>query len=319
MVLTMRRLGISVPLEQSGLDQLPALAREAEGLGFTDAWSFETNGWDAFTPLAAVLANTERMRTGTAIIPVFTRPPVVIAMHAATLDSLGPGRFVLGLGSSTPTVVEKWMGLSFEAPLGRTREVAQACRALLDGGRVGGARIAQVPPRHIPIYLAALGQAMARLAAEVGEGVVWFLAGPRAIPELIAAHPRPMDTVARITTIPGPRPAGLEAARRFLCTYALVPYYARFLRRQGFGEEVEAISSAWAAGDRDRAAAMVSDRMVDELALVGDPDRIAEGVQTYWRSGLGCPLISIISLRREPAARAAERQELLGHLSRSLL
>jgi alkanesulfonate monooxygenase SsuD/methylene tetrahydromethanopterin reductase-like flavin-dependent oxidoreductase (luciferase family) len=103
------RLGLSVPAD--GMAGLPELARRAEQLGWTDAWSMESRMFDAFTPLAATAAVTEHMRLGTAIVAAFLRPPGVTAMHAAALAGLAPGRFVLGLGSSTEVVVEQWHGV----------------------------------------------------------------------------------------------------------------------------------------------------------------------------------------------------------------
>src|SRR5207247_1240141 len=125
------RLGLSLPAEGLALAGLTVLARMAEDLGYSDAWSFEVNGYDAFSPLAAVAAVTSEMRLGTAIVPVYTRPAGLIAMQATTLAELAPGRFVLGLGSSTPVVVEGWFGVPFRRPLTRTREMIVAVRARL--------------------------------------------------------------------------------------------------------------------------------------------------------------------------------------------
>jgi probable F420-dependent oxidoreductase len=286
------RLGISVPAEGVALSELPAFARQAEKLGYADAWSFEVNGFDAFAPLAAVAAATEHMRLGTAIVPVFSRPPGLIAMHAAALAELAPGRFVLGLGSSTPVVVEFWYGLPFSKPVTRTRETAVAVRALLAGEKVGGMRLASPPAKPPPIWMAALGDRMLRAAGEVADGLCFYMCGPRVIPKLLAGAGSGLDSVARLIVLPGGAEA-LAAARRLIVTYALVPYYARAMREQGFAAEVDAIQRCWQAGDRSGAGGQVSAEMIDELVLTGSADHIRQRLEAYDEAGLGTAALAI--------------------------
>jgi probable F420-dependent oxidoreductase len=299
----MERLGVSVPFEGS-LAELPALARRAEALGYTDAWSQESNALDGFTPLAVMAAVTERMRLGTAVIPAFTRPPGLLAMHAAALAELAPGRVVLGLGASTQVVVEKWLGVPFSKPLARTREAAAAVSALLRGERVGGMKLARPPASPPPIFLAALGPKMLRSGGEVAEGVVFFLTGPRIIPSMLADIGRDVESVARILVFPGRSPEVMANARRTIMPYTLVPYYARSLERQGFGEEVRAVQRAWSDGDRAGAPGQVSDAMLRELVLLGTDDDIAEGLAAYRRAGLTTPVLGIWSGDPTPVLEA---------------
>src|SRR5581483_5938351 len=105
------------------------LVRTAERAGYMDAWSFESYATEAFAPIAAAAMLAPRMRFGTAIVPVFTRPPGLIAMSAATVQQLSGGRFILGLGTSTPVIVQQWMGVPFERPLTRVRETVAAIRS----------------------------------------------------------------------------------------------------------------------------------------------------------------------------------------------
>jgi alkanesulfonate monooxygenase SsuD/methylene tetrahydromethanopterin reductase-like flavin-dependent oxidoreductase (luciferase family) len=288
----MRRLGLSIPADGVPLAALPALAARAEQLGFTDGWSFEVNGFDAFTPLAAAAVTTSKMRLGTAIVPAYTRPAGLIAMHAAAMADLAPGRFVLGLGCSTPTVVETWLEVPFSKPLSTVRDTALKVRRLLAGEKVGALRLSAPPAAEVPIFVAALGDRMLRMAGEVGEGVAFYMAGPRIIPELLEQVGRPVDSVARIVVLPGERQGSIAAAQGVIATYALVPYYARLLARQGFGEEVTAIGERWASGDRAGARAQVSHAMVAELVIAGDVDAIAAGIEAYWRAGLGTPVLA---------------------------
>jgi probable F420-dependent oxidoreductase len=290
------RLGLSIPTAAHRLFELPALARRAEALGWTDCWSFEVNGFDGFTPLATAAAATERLRIGVAIAPVFLRPPGLLAMHASAMADLAPGRFILGLGSSTPTVVEQWMGVPFSKPRTRTLETLRAVRALLAGEKVGGMRIAQPPAEPVPIWMAALGGRMLEAAAAEADGLCLFMTGPRYIRSLMDGAGRGLDSMCRITVIPGEREAARTAARRHITTYAIVPFYARAMASQGFAEEVEAINARWAAGDRAAAPGQVSDAMLDELVLTGNSERIGEGVERYRAAGLGCPVLAISPL-----------------------
>jgi len=159
------------------------------------------------------------------------------------MAELAPGCFVLGLGSSTEVVVQQWFDVPFSRPLPRTREAALAVRALLSGQRVRAMKLRRAPRARLPIYIAALGPKMLRLAGEVGDGVVFFLCGPRIIPELLAEVGSDVDSVA-LVVLPGLSAEVRLAARRIIATYALVPFYARSLARQGFEDEVAAVGAA---------------------------------------------------------------------------
>src|SRR6266513_906069 len=123
-------MGITLGLEGAGLPEAIALATEAERLGYTDIWSAEAGGADGFAPLAAVAQLTKTARLGTAIIPVYSRPPALMAMSAATLQSICGGRFILGLGTSSDIIIGRWMGMEFERPLTRLREHTEALREI---------------------------------------------------------------------------------------------------------------------------------------------------------------------------------------------
>src|SRR5579875_568093 len=117
------RWGLTVPLPGVALRDHADIVRALPDLGYTDLWSAETNGTDAFTPLALASAWEPTLRLGTAIVPVFTRGPALIAMSAASLAAAAPGRFVLGLGASSPVIVGNWNGIPFEQPYERSRDV----------------------------------------------------------------------------------------------------------------------------------------------------------------------------------------------------
>src|SRR5262249_1387438 len=154
------------PLEAFQNRHFAELVQTADRCGYGDAWSFESFATDAFAPLAAAAILAPRMRLGTAIVPVFTRPPALIAMSAATVQQISGGRLILGLGISTPVIVEQWMGVPFKRPLTRLRETVDAVRQAFSGQKVSldgktlhvnGFRMnvtLQTPP---PIYIGAQG------------------------------------------------------------------------------------------------------------------------------------------------------------------
>src|SRR5438552_4584604 len=174
-----KRWSLSVPMEGFSIAELGDIAREAERLGYTDAWSFEVDGVDGFTPLAAIGSATTSMRLGIAIANVYTRGPATLASTAAGLADLAPGRFVLGIGSGSQPIVESWNGGVFAKPATRVRETAQFLRRALGGERVvfrgktfsvDGFRLRRPPEHTIPIYDAALRQRMRRVDGEVSDG-----------------------------------------------------------------------------------------------------------------------------------------------------
>ena len=300
------RLGLSVPAD--GVADLTALARRAEERGWSDLWSMESRDLDAFTPLAAAAGVTERLRLGTAIVATFLRPPGVTAMQAAGVAALAPGRFALGLGASTKVVVEQWHGVPFpDRPVSALAEQSEHIARLLRGEKVGGLRLGIPPPEPVPLYLAALGPRALALTGEIADGVVLFLVGPGRLPEVLRQVGEGKDSVARIFAFPGNGTDVHAAARRLIVPYTLVPYYARSLTSQGFGEEVAAIGEAWRSGDREGAVGLVSDAMVRELTLTGSEDEIADGIQAYRRAGLGTPVVAT-----QTGAQARRLVEALG-------
>src|ERR1019366_4935240 len=176
-----RRWGITLPLQGSPLAAQREMVAALPALGYTDAWSAEVSGVDAFTPLALASQWTSELRFGTAITSVYTRAPGVLAMSAATIADLAPGRFVLGIGTSSQIVVEQWNGIPFEKPYHRAADMLRFLRAALAGQRVSeqyetfavdGFRLEQAPAVPPGLALAALRPQMLRLAAAAAKGAI---------------------------------------------------------------------------------------------------------------------------------------------------
>jgi probable F420-dependent oxidoreductase len=312
------RWGITVPLPGIPLAEHREWLREIVDLGYTDAWTMETAGLDAFTPLATTAAWAPELRLGTAIASVFTRGPALLAQTAAALAEAAPGRFVLGIGSSSEAMVQGWNGIPFEAPYARMRDTLRFLRRALAGERIDEAfetfasrgfaleRAPSVPP---PVYVAALQKDMLRLAGREADGVLLSLVAAADVPRMIAAVGAARDVVLRVGVLPS---ADEERARshgrRLIAAYLNVPAYAAMYESLGRGEEIAPLLAAWRAGDRKAALAAVSDDLVDALFVHGEPAICRERLQAFADAGVTTPVISILPFGGGPGdLRAALR------------
>ena len=299
------RWGLTVP--QIGVpllahaDLVPLLP----GFGYTDIWSAETNGTDAFTPLALASQWEPTLRLGTAIVPAYTRGPALIAMSAATMAEAAPGRFVLGLGSSSPVIVGNWNGIDFDEPYRRTRDVLRVVTAALHGERVDGEfdsftikrfKLEQAPATPPKIMVAALRAQMLRLAGREADGAILNWLASYDVPQCVDAVGNDgAEIVARIFVCPS---ADAEYARglgrMLISTYLTVPAYAAFHDWVGRGPALAAMHAAWAAGDRAGAAAAIPDEVVDDLVVHGSPESCRAQVQAYADAGVTTPVIACL-------------------------
>ncbi|MEU7933450.1 LLM class F420-dependent oxidoreductase [Micromonospora echinofusca] len=318
---------MTVPLDGIPLAEHAAVYAALDGAGFTDVWSSEVNGADAFTPLALAAAWQPRLRLGTAITPVFTRGPGLLAMSAAALADAAPGRFALGIGASSPVVVGNWNAVPFDQPFRRTRDVLRFLRAALAGETVDEKydtfavrrfsldRRPAVPP---PLLLAALRPGMLRLAGAEADGVIlnWLAASdvPRALAEVGQRRPG-FEVVARIFVCPTEDAAHARAlGRRLITSYLTVPAYAEFHRWLGREGVLGPMWQAWAAGDRRGAGAAVPDEVVDALVLHGSPEHCREQVRRYADAGVDVPVLALLPTPELAAGGAAALGDLITRL-----
>jgi probable F420-dependent oxidoreductase len=295
------RWGLTLPFAGVPLAAHEPLVRRAEAAGYDDLWTGETNGPDGFTPLAMAAAWTERMRLGTGVVNPFTRGPAVLAQHAAALADASGGRFVLGLGSSSNVIVERWNEVPFAKPLSRMREVVPVLREVLSGGRgPGGFKLETPPSQPVPIAVAALRDRMLRLGGELGDGTfVNFLPLP-AVEHVVArvregeaaAGRGETEVICRFFCIPG---EGIDVARFMFAAYATVPVYEAFFRGLGYGSAIDAMVEAWRAGDRKRAVAAVPEDLVREIFIFGDPSAMKERLGEFVSRGITTPVLTPIA------------------------
>ncbi len=311
----MPELGLAAPYwSDMKTEELVETARLAEELGYHSIWVPEMWGRDAFSILGLIAANTGRIGLATGIIPVYSRSPAVIAQTVATLDEISGGRMMLGLGTSGPAVIEKWHGVGFERPLQRTREYVEIIKMILRGERVDyegeifslkGFRLQFKPLRSdIPVLVAAIGPRNIRLAGEVADGWIPFLI-PR---EGLKDAGRELHEGARsrgkgpdefmicpyiTASVSGDADAAVKTVKEHIAYYigGMGDFYFNTVSRYGFGDEANAIKSAWESGKKSAAAEVVSDRMLDSLSVSGTPEHGRAIIAEYYKEGASVPVL----------------------------
>jgi probable F420-dependent oxidoreductase len=301
---TTPRWGITLPLLSLPLPEQRDIVAALPDLGYTDVWSSEVSGADAFTPLALAAQWADGLRLGTAIAGIFTRGPALLAMSAATVAALAPGRFVLGVGVSSPVIVKDWNGIELVRPYQRARDTLVFLRAALAGEKVtaeyksftiSSFRLDPPPAQPPGLALAALRPGMVRLAASLADGAITNWLAPSDVPAVRAMAGPGCELIARVFVCPtADASVAREVGRRLIAAYLTVPAYAAFHAWLGRGELLRPMQDAWAAGDRRGALAAIPDHVVDELLVHGRPEDCRERVEQYRASGLDTPVVMVV-------------------------
>jgi len=294
---------------------------EAEKLGLDECWVAEAWGSDAPSVLGYLAARTERIRLGSGIIQLGTRTPVAIAQAALTLSELSDGRFALGLGASGPQVIEGLHGVPFARPLTRMRETVAIIRQAFAGEKIAFSgkafeiplpgesrpmRLSTAPNPDIPIHLATLSPKLLELTGEIADG--WL--GTSFVPEGAQAYFSHLDaglakagrTRADLEVCQGAEVAfardedelrGMVASRKAELAFSLggmgsakTNFYNNAYSRQGWAEAAAAVRERWQAGDREGAAALVTDEMVLGTTLIGTEPMVARRLRVWQDAGV---------------------------------
>ena len=304
--------------------ELIELAQEAERLGYDSAWAAEAWGTDVVSVLAWLGATTTTLKLGAGIMQMPARTPAMTAMTAATLDLMSGGRVLLGLGTSGPQVVEGWHGQPFGKPLGRTREYVEIVRAAIrrdlvehEGEHYGipyagpdatglgkPLKLMLRPVRdEIPIYLAAIGPKNVALAAEIADGWLPVWLSPTKLREVFGDALASREAGLRRGRLRRPVAVSddLQAARDFVKPHLALyvggmgakgqNYYNALVARYGYEQEAREIQELYLGGKKMEAIAAVPDALVDEVALVGPRERIADRLEAWKESGVTTLLI----------------------------
>lgn len=304
-----RGFGITIPFDRVPLHAQRDRIAELADLGYSDAWSAETDGADAFTPLALTSQWAPSLRLGTAIVPVYTRGPAVIAQSAAAMAQAAPGRFVLGLGTSSNVIVGRWNGMEFDQPYRRLRDTVRFVRAALAGEKVTetydtfavrGFRLSAVPERPVPILVAALREGMLNLAGREGDGAIinWLSADDVArVAPIVTAHGEDKEIVARIFVVPSEDADTVRAQAKYaIAQYLNVPVYAAFHEWLGRGPRLQSMWDCWEAGDRAGALDAIPDSVVDELIVHGSYEQCRAHIQRYIDNGVTTPALAVLGM-----------------------
>lgn len=323
------RLGVTLPIGSA--DKAVELARGARDCGFEEVWMAEVNGGDSYALAGAIAQGVRDMRIGTAVVPAQTRTPMMHAMAAMTLGQLTGGNFILGLGLSSPTIVQGWAGQPYDRPLTRMREHVEVLRQMLSGQKttydgetlsVQRFRLGGSPSGDVPIYLGALNKGMLRLTGALADGICLNMVPESALPQVLGEvragaeeagrDPDALEVVARLHVVVADDPAaGRNLIRTVFGPYAATPGYNKCFEWIGFEDEARAIRDAFAKGDRAGVAAGVTDRLCDAMAVVGDRDAVRARVRGYAEAGVDVCVINPIA---DPSNAAKVLQGLEGCL-----
>ena len=301
-----KRFGITVPFDGIPLPEQRALFEQLPDLGYTDVWTAESNANDAFTPLALASVWAPSLRLGTSIVPVYTRGPATLAMCAATLAAAAPGRFVLGLGTSSNVIVEKWNAIPFEEPYKHVRDTVRFLRVALAGEKVSekfetfavdGFRLGLVPTEPVPIVVAALRSGMLRLAGREADGAIINWLSPddvKTVAPYVREGGEDKEIAARIFVAPTTDIDTVRGVAKFaINSYMNVPVYRAFHEWLG-REQLRPMWDAWSAGDRKAALEAIPDSVVDELVVHGTPEECRERIEAYAANGVTTPIPAIL-------------------------
>jgi F420-dependent oxidoreductase-like protein len=305
-------LGCFVSVGRS-LDQAVERVRLAEALGYEAVYVTHIAGRESLTVITHYAAQTERVRIGTGVVPIYTRTPATMAQTAATIDEISGGRLNLGLGVSHRPVVEGWHGQTIDKPVSEMREYVAIVRAILRGEDPPagekwqtGFRLAGLSRPDVRIYVAGLSPRMLRTAGEIADGVILWLCNPSYIRDVVVPEVtkgreragRSFEGFDVVAAVPSAVTDDLEAVyatmRADLLTYFSLPFYRAMIERSGFEDEIRAFDEAAGKGDGDAMKAAISDRFLEALTATGDEEAVRGGLARYRDAGTTSPCVGPI-------------------------
>ena len=313
------QLGIAYGSRQDSTnEEIISVAKLAEAHGYSTFFTGESWGRDALTLLTFVACHTETLKLGTGIIPVFSRTPGLIAQSIASLDIISGGRAILGLGTSGKIVIENWHGVPYSEPIRVTKTYIEIIRLALSGERVNfesedmhlhGFKLNIVPVQEtIPIFIASLGPKNLQLTGRIADGWLPIWVHLDYLSKL-------KSTVAEAAVVAGRRIADITIAPQILCRVGESPsdrvlaedsvrthiayyvggmgtYYYNLFCRYGYQDEAGKIRDAWKVNDRKLAANLVTDQMINNIAVVGSVKDCRIKLQAFRTEGADMPVVA---------------------------
>lgn len=276
-------------------------------------WIPESWGREAFVMLGAIGAITRRIKLGTSIVSMFSRPPATLAMAASTLDNISLNRTIIGIGASTPILAENWHGIKFVHPLKRMREYVTCFKIISSGETINfdgnffklkNIKIMHPSQRkEIPVFLGAVNSGMIKLATEVADGTILYL---RPLDELKKTVDRIKSLTSRksksfeicsvfITAVSNKYPdLARERAAKTLAFYVAVgKYYNEFLSSHGFENQVEQITTEYQNHGIENISKFVTDPMLDSLTIYGTTEDCIKSLKRFVSCGVSLPILQV--------------------------
>jgi len=307
-----------------GLDAGFERALWAEQAGYDDIWLADAEALpDPITLAAAIGVATQSCRLCTGIVPVFNRPPPLLATAIVAAEAQAPGRFALGLGASTQNMIERWYGLPFSQPLLRIRETVSLLRKILAGEKTAfegstlssrGFQLKALPSAPVPINLAAIGPKMLQLAGEIADGVMlndftppdrldWALTQIDLGAQRAGRRAEDLEIIKRRAfLVVDERQSAIDFFRNYLGTYGSAPAYQQAMSNLGYAAAVEKIRAGYAARDRAAIASAIPDEMIERLFAFGLEDDCRAVRDADFAAGVDTLVVS-------PQARTAAQFE----------
>ncbi|NKC01176.1 MAG: LLM class flavin-dependent oxidoreductase [Pseudomonadales bacterium] len=316
-----KRIAVTVPAGPRIEDTI-ARIQWAEENGIPDAWFSDSGAPDTLTQVAAVAHHTTNIRIGVAVTPVYTRAPSVLAASANVISQVLPGRFIMGLGSSSQTIMGQWNGIPLDKPLTRVKETAQLVKTMLtgektsfDGDTLFSKGYRQAPAENPPpVYVGCLRPKMIEMAAEVGDGVIFNLWPKGALPKMMEAVQRGAEKAGKdwqevevvnraMVLCTDDKEYGRNLFRAAFGPYYATPVYNKFLAWAGYEDAANTINEGWAAKDREKTGGALTDELIDEIGIIGNEEEIQERIQSDADGGVHTHIIAPLAGSREDLDR----------------
>ena len=268
-------------------------------------WIPETWGMENFSLLSLASIHSINSKIGSSIINIYSRSPSLIAMGAATVDTISNGRLIIGLGTSSQSIVEEFHGTPFVAPIQRMKEYVEIIKLLLSGEKIdyqgeifslkNFSLLIDPPRKSIPIYLAAINQKMVNLTWDVADGVIFYLRPKKEIKLTLKKmqKTRKIDsTIQIITCVHQDADKAINRAKKTLAFYVSVgKIYREFLASNGYKKETESIFAEYKKNGLDDNYELVTDSMVNDLCISGTPDDCREKLNEFRQTGIDLPIL----------------------------
>jgi 5,10-methylenetetrahydromethanopterin reductase len=298
------RLGFSLGSLLS-LDEIMECSKVLSRYNPDSIWVPETWGMECCSVMSALSQITKKPKIGSSIMNIYSRTPALISMAASTLDIISNGRFILGLGTSSQSIVDEWHGLEFNRPLARMKEYVEIIRLAISGNKVNytgeffklrNFTLLIKPTRnHIPIYLAAVNQNMVELTWNIADGVIFYLRPLTELQYIISKmqQRKKIDVACQlITCVSEDKDEAIERAKKTIAFYVSVgKIYRVFLAHNGFEKETCAIFDEYQKSGLKNNYAEVSDNMVEALSVCGTPLEVSKKIKRFVNAGVDLPIL----------------------------